>query len=219
MEKILFLVAHPDDVAFGMGGTALLLKEKFELQVVCATRGEKAWKEHTLEETAGKRKSEEKDACKMLGAELSFLDEIDLELLPSQNVIDKVASILKQIDFRAVFTLWPIDVHPDHSAIYEICRKAIRAAWKKTELYFCEEGFGIQTTAFHPDVYVDISGVINEKIKMLRLHECQNQDDRMVKLILKQNEFRGLEVSCAYAEAFKMPVPITNRTKSVLMEI
>ena len=41
MENIVFIVAHPDDMAYGMGGTAWLLKEKYNLHILCTTRGEK----------------------------------------------------------------------------------------------------------------------------------------------------------------------------------
>ena len=44
MDSILFIVAHPDDLAFGMGGTALLMKDKFKLHIFCATRGERGMK-------------------------------------------------------------------------------------------------------------------------------------------------------------------------------
>ena len=155
----------------------------------------------------------------MINAGLFFLDKIDMNLEASEDVFERASEIIKRINPRAIFTLWPIDCHPDHSAIYEITRKALRLAEKKVELYFCEEGFGIQTTAFSPDIYVDISDVMEEKINMLRMHECQNINDRLVNFILKQNEYRGLEVSCKYAEAYKMITPFTNKTKSVLMEI
>ena len=40
MKSILLVVAHPDDLAWGMGGTDLLLKDRYHLHVVCATTGE-----------------------------------------------------------------------------------------------------------------------------------------------------------------------------------
>ncbi|GAH72350.1 unnamed protein product, partial [marine sediment metagenome] len=41
MESVLFVVAHPDDLAYGMGGIAFLLRDKFDLHLVCATKGER----------------------------------------------------------------------------------------------------------------------------------------------------------------------------------
>ena len=40
---IAFVTGHPDDVAFAMGGTAWLLKDKYQLHVFCATRGERGY--------------------------------------------------------------------------------------------------------------------------------------------------------------------------------
>ena len=42
-ESVVFVVAHPDDVAFFMGGAALLLKDRCKLHVICATRGERGY--------------------------------------------------------------------------------------------------------------------------------------------------------------------------------
>ena len=38
MKSILFVIAHQDDLAFGMGGTAYLLKDRFKLHVACLCR-------------------------------------------------------------------------------------------------------------------------------------------------------------------------------------
>ncbi len=39
---VAFVVAHPDDVAFLMGGTAWLRKDRYQLHVICASQGERA---------------------------------------------------------------------------------------------------------------------------------------------------------------------------------
>lgn len=80
MDAIVFVVAHPDDVAYGMGGTATLLKDKYHLHVVCATRGDRGKKGTSMAETSALREKEEIAACKQLGAELTFLNLIDREV-------------------------------------------------------------------------------------------------------------------------------------------
>ena len=49
-ESVVFIVAHPDDVANAMGGTAWLLREKYNLHVFCATRGQRGIAGKTPEE-------------------------------------------------------------------------------------------------------------------------------------------------------------------------
>ncbi len=217
METILLIVPHPDDVAFGMGGTALRLKERYHLQVLCATKGERGVPGQAMAVTAAIREKEEAAACAMLGAELTFLGLIDAEVYAGREICERVEAMLRQIQPVAIFTIWPIDWHPDHSAIAEIAQKARHLAGFSGEFYYIEEGLGSQTTSFRPDIYVDITPVFDERIRLLRLHACQNVDDCLVNEAIRRAEFRGQECGCRYAEGFKMPLPPRKGSASVLL--
>jgi LmbE family N-acetylglucosaminyl deacetylase len=204
MESIVFIVAHPDDVADGMGGTAWLLKDKYKLHVLCGTKGDKGVPGQDEAKTAAIREKEEGAACKLLNAELTFLGQADREIYAGREICQQVADIIKEIKPKAIFTTWPVDRHPDHAAISEITTKAIRLAGLDPELYYCEEGKRTQTMHFDPDLYIDITPVIKEKLKLIRCHVCQNTDDRMAQHFLKQAQERGKEAGCDYAEGFKL---------------
>ena len=218
MNTILLIVPHPDDVAFGMGGTALLLKERFNLHVLCATKGERGVPGQEMAVTAAIREQEEAAECAMLGAELTFLGLIDAEVFAGQEICHRVAEMIRQLQPVAIFTIWPIDFHPDHSAISEITRKACQIANFSGELYYIEEGLGSQTTSFRPDLYVDVTAVFDERIKLLRCHTCQNGDDGLVTEAIRRAEFRGQECGCQYAEGFKMTFPPRKGTATILLE-
>lgn len=220
MRKVVYLMAHPDDAVGGGGGTALLMRGKFELHILCATRGERGLRNVSMEETARIREAEEKHATELLGAAgVTFLDRIDRELLPDDATCKLTADLLAKLDPAALFTIWPIDSHPDHSAVSEIARKALFYSGLTPELYYMEEDLGGQTTRFTPDLYVDISGVIEEKVEAIRCHVCQNRDDHMAQRTRERNRFRGMECRIPYAEGFKMPQPITNHFRSILFEL
>lgn len=221
MRKVVFLVAHPDDAACAVGGTALLMRGGFEIHILCATRGELGLRGlRSMQETAAIREAEERRAAELLGAaSLTFLDRIDRELLPDEGTCRLAAEHLALIDPVAVFTIWPVDAHPDHSAISEIARKALFYSGLKPELYYFEEDLGSQTTRFVPDLYVDITEVIEEKMNIIRCHACQNEGDCMVAKVREQNRFRGRECRTGYAEGFKTPLPLTNRFRSILFEL
>lgn len=201
-KQILFVIPHPDDVACGMGGIANLLKDNFQLCVVCATKGERGLQGHSLAETAVIRQAEQEADSALLGASLEFLGRVDRELYADQETCKLVADVIRRIEPIAVFTIWPVDYHPDHSAISEIVRKAVFMTEKPIEIVYCEEGEH-QTTLFTPDVYVDISGVIKEKLALIRCHVCQNKDDKLVKMFLEKSAQRGAEVGYGYAEGFR----------------
>jgi len=222
MKSIVFIVAHPDDVAFGMGGTALLLSERYRIHVLCATKGQlgRGGRDIPIEEVAVYRSKEEQNATEFLNGELTFLGKMDQNVFADEATCREVAEYLKEIDPAAVFSIWPSDTHPDHSAISEITRKAVRMSGLSPELYYCEEStIGGQTTHFHPDIYVDIITVIEEKLKMLRCHKSQNREDHLAQNMLKQCKFRGGESGLKYTEGFKCRFKLTNKTKSILFTI
>lgn len=222
MKSIVFIVAHPDDVAFGMGGTALLLSKKYKIHVFCATKGQlgKGGRDIPEEEVAAYRSKEEQDATKFLKGELTFLGKMDQGVFADESTCREVAKLLEKINPVAVFSMWSSDSHPDHSAVSEITRKAVRITDLQTELYFCEESTIVgQTTQFSPDIYVDINPVIDKKLQMLRCHKSQNNNDHLAQNMLKQCKFRGGEAGLEYAEGFKLQVKLTNNTKSILFTI
>ena len=219
MESIVIIVAHPDDVAASASGTLLLLKDKFKLHVFCATRGERGVPGESMDDIAAIREKEEEAACKLLGAELTFLDKIDREVFADREICQRVADMLTEIKPRAVFTLWAIDTHPDHSAVSEITRKALFLSEFQTELYYFPGSIYGQTTQFDPDFYIDIVSVIDEKTDVLRCHKCQNPNDQLVKNHLNQCRFHGVPARIEYAEVFKGSKKYTANALSVLSSI
>ena len=203
MESIAIIVAHPDDVATSAGGTLLLLKEKFKLHVFCATKGERGVPKKSMSEVAAMREKEEAAACKLLNAELTFLDRIDREVYADKPTSSLVANLLTKITPRAVFTMWPIDSHPDHSAISEITSKALFLSELNTELHYFPANIFSQTTQFEPDTYIDITSVIEKKSELIRCHKCQNVNDGMLKSHLDQSRIYGVSARVEYAEVFK----------------
>jgi LmbE family N-acetylglucosaminyl deacetylase len=207
MESLLFVFAHPDDIAYGMGGLALLLKDKFDFHLVCATKGERGLPGRSLTETSAIREKEERQECELLGANLNFLGRIDAEVYADAETCQQVAEIVRRTAPVALFTLWPVDDHPDHSAVSEIARKAVSMAQRPIELIYFEAGDD-QTALFTPAIYADISAVIDKKLELVRCHECQNQDDWLAQACLRKASRRGAEAGCAYAEGYQsLPHP------------
>ena len=201
MKSILFVVAHPDDVAFGMGGTALLLKGKVELHVICATKGERGVFGKSLAEAGAIREREAMEESRRLGAQLYFLDRIDKEVFADRETSQKVADLIIAIDPVAIFTIWPVDTHPDHSAISEVAKKGIFLSGKDPELIFSEEGAD-QTSHFKPDMYVDTATVIDQAMELIRVHKSQNRDDEIAQACLEKSLLRGKESGYPHAEGF-----------------
>lgn len=209
--NIAFIIAHPDDLSHSMGGTAYLLKSEYQLHVFCLTKGEYGIKGKTPAEAAAIREKEEAAACKIINAKLTFLNQIDAHTYADKEICEKVADYLKELQPVAVFTLWPINEHPDHVVVHNISVKALMLAglYHQTELYFSENSMGVQTNQFHPDIYINISSVIDIKRKLVECHQSQNPTVEDVDRMLQRNFFRGLLSGCKQAEGFKTNYPLT----------
>lgn len=219
MAKIVFIVAHPDDVACAVSGTALLLSKNYEVTVLCVSRGERGIPGTGFTETAAIRTAEEEKSIELLGGEVVFLDCIDGEIFADGTLCRKIAGYLRELRPAAIFTLWPLDRHPDHSAVSQAAVRAAALSDFQGEFYYFEEDQGAQTFCFTPDLYINISSVWQEKCAMIRCHASQNRNDRMVKSLQEQNRFRGMECDVQYAEAFRTAWPRAPRRDGLLRRL
>ncbi len=210
-QNITFLVSHPDDIAHSMSGTACLLKEKYNLHVLCLTKGEKGIKGTSDNEAAAIREKEEIAAGKIYNAKVTFLNQIDSKLFAAKELVENVAGILKKLKPAAHFTLWPVNI-PDHIMAYTISMKALEIAgiFHETEIYMSENNIGGQTNQFSPDLYINIDKVIDKKREAVRCHKSQNPTEKNVENVIMRNKLRGMMARCEYAEPFKTIMPITN---------
>lgn len=219
LKTVLCFVAHPDDVTYGMGGTMLRLKESHSIHIVCATKGERGIKGIGMSEAGSIREKEQIAECKALGAGLTFLNRTDADLFADRAICEECAGIINTYDPKAIFTLWPVDSHPDHSAISEIVKKSIAIAKSSAELYFCEEGLGSQTTSFIPDIYIDVTAVMKQWEEMIHCHTSQNKDNSLLLSGRQRRLFRGEESHYKYAEGFKTILPLALSRHSTLLNL
>ncbi len=224
-DNLAAVVAHPDDFAHGMGGTSVLLSEKYRFHVFCFTSGQKGIPGKGPGEAGAIREAEEQKAAAEISGSVTFYRQMDGELYAGRELCEDLAVKLKEVDPAAVFTLWPINV-PDHSAVSNICTSAMHLAeiYFTSELYFLENGIGGQTNQFDPDMYVDISGVIEQKREMVTCHASQNPDKTAVDNVIFRNVYRGKAARVEYAEVFKTVHAIGNRrwdrkAGSILLDI
>jgi N-acetylglucosamine malate deacetylase 2 len=152
-KKILAVFAHPDDEAFGPGGTlAKYAHEGVEIHLLCATKGESG---EYSEEARNKseigvkpeiklhhiREKELLESAKVLGVKkVEFMDFIDGTLCNNNyhQIADKV--VKKIADFRPQIVLTNerlgISGHIDHITISMATTYAFKKSGKATKLYY-----------------------------------------------------------------------------------
>ncbi len=149
-HSLLAVFAHPDDEAFGTGGTlARYASAGVATTLVCATRGEAGEIAEGVEatpETLGQvREDELRCASDTIGVrELIFLDYCDSGMAgttvnqdpasfinaPAEEVISQLVGIIRRIRPQIVITFEPNGGygHPDHIAIHKHTVAAFHAA-------------------------------------------------------------------------------------------
>lgn len=175
--KILALGAHPDDVEIGCGG--LLLKSSrlgYEIYIYILTHGEAGTK------TVGNRDEEAFESANTIGAKKLWLgDFADTKLVPDGTLVNSIEKIVKNTRPDLVLTHSIRDEHHDHRAV-GLC--SIEAARYIPNILLYENP---QTIDFIPQIFVDISDVIEEKIQILNLFKSQKEKE-----YLKSEAIRGL---------------------------
>ncbi len=220
-RRIMVVVAHPDDMEFGAGGTvARLAREGKEIVLVQCTSGDKGTNRRDLtpEELARERENEEREACRRLGvSEIVFLRMPDGELMPDLAFRERIVRQIRAYRPDIVIThdpFRPYALHPDHRAVGITTIDAVYPT-ARDPLYFPQhlaEGlephkvaelwlFGAQ----YPDLYVDISETLDLKIAALAAHQSQIHDiEELAQRVRERAAEIGAERGLRYAEAFKV---------------
>lgn len=173
---VLFYGAHPDDVEWGVGGIALLMRQRaVSFAVVDLTRGELGSRG-----TVAERNQEAIEAAEFMGAQSR--ENLDL---PDGGLADTPAnrtliarSIRRHRPKMVVAPLWE-DRHPDHAATGLMVRNsALYCTLKKADdpnpphlpetfLYY-----PLHKT-IQPTFVTDITPLFPRKLELLRLHRSQ----------------------------------------------
>lgn len=227
-RRVLLVAAHPDDPEFSSAGTvAQWVRAGIEVVFVLATSGDKGTpdREMTGERLSSQREDEQRAAAARLGVEtVEFLRFPDGELTPSLELRGAITRMIRKYRPYAVITHDPLALfynnefinHPDHravglatvDAIYPTARDPLQfiehireglEPHKVKELYL----WGNE----QPNVWVDISDSIEDKVEALKLHKSQVGEAVELAERIKMRAAQVAEPQGArYAEAFRRVV-------------
>ncbi len=167
---------HPDDVEIAMGGTLLKLQAAgYRTGIVDLTSGEMGTRG-----TPELRAREAEEAAKRLGVSVRRnLDLGDGRLEPSSVAKRKVAEAIRELRPRIVFTNYPENNHPDHTAAGPlVAEAAYLAGLRKLEakgephrpnrvLYY------LVPHKVAPSFIVDVSAFHDKKMTAVSAHASQ----------------------------------------------
>ena len=220
-QPVIVLVgAHPDDEVHAAGTILNHTMRGHRAVIVTMTRGGMGHMTMPTEELKRVRSREAQACAKALGAELVLLDYEDSAVPHSRDAALAIARLYRQYRPDCVLTHNPDDRHPDHRNTHHDAIDAFYLA----SLPLLDLGFSYhdvrQILLFggrEPDVYVDISGVVEQKVRAAAKHKSQFEGwlvqhnagvDRkyamrdMYAMLRQRSAFYGHQVGVAHAEAF-----------------
>jgi LmbE family N-acetylglucosaminyl deacetylase len=197
-QKILVILAHPDDPEFFCGGTlARWAQAGHHITYYLLTCGDKGRNEHNMDipgdELCDLRHKEELAAASALGVEaVHFLDREDGTLVPDIDLRRDVVRIIRQMKPDVLVTCDPQNLfasyglnHPDHRAAGQVVLDAVFPA-AGNDLFFPEllkEGYPPHmprevwvSLTEQPNVIIDITETWLTKLKALKEHKSQIGD-------------------------------------------
>ena len=196
LVDILAIGAHPDDIEYGCGGTLVkYVKAGHRVFLFIATHGTFGG--------AGSIRSEEMEAsAKHMGAsDLFWGGHTDTQIPMSQDLISEIEVVIGKVKPKFIFTHWRDDTHQDHRNLTACTLAATRYI---PNFLFYETP---SSQNFNPNVYMDISDVLDEKIELLKIHASQIsktniEKTTIVDIAASAATFRGIQARVRYAEGF-----------------
>lgn len=195
--------AHPGDPEFGCGGTmAKYSAAGHDVTFLYLTRGEASDPNKTYAEMAALRTKEAEAACKILNARPKFAGQVDGNTVLNNEWNEEMTKLISAEKPDIVFTQWPLDAHPDHQVTGSLTLTAWVRSGRAFDLYFYEVNTGVETMAFTPTDYVDITTVHEKKKEAMFAHKTQDPVKTYNNYFKPLEEFRGLEAGVKAAEGF-----------------
>lgn len=191
---MLAIGAHPDDIELGCGGTLLAHSLRGDaVAMLVMTTGESG------PQASRSRIHEQEDAAELLRATLFWGGFQDGAVAEGRAAVDAIESVLRQVQADVVYTHTQRDTHQDHRAT-SVATLAAARRFSRILMYEAPT-----TQEFEASVYVDIAGLVEPKVNLLRAHVSQVLKNGLVDLeaVEAQARYRGFQARIRQAEAFE----------------
>ena len=214
--NILVVAPHPDDETLGCGGTLYRHKrEGNELYWITVTKisVETGWSVETVKA----REDEIDTVADKYGFQDVFqfgLPTTRIDTLPISDLIAKLTAVYSKIEPGIIYMPFSHDVHTDHQFV----ATAMQSTYKwfrsphiqkvlmyetvsETEYNFAEDRI------FRPNVFVDISNYLDDKIEIMKLYKSEIGEfpfPRCETTVRSLAAFRGSQGGFEAAEAFEL---------------
>jgi 4-oxalomesaconate hydratase len=229
-KKLLVVGAHSADFVWRAAGTiAVTTAQGGKATVVALSYGERGesgelWKEpdQTIENVKRIRHAEATEAAEVLGATFRCLDLGDYPLNITDTALAQLVELFREEVPQVILTHTPVDpFNPDHPVAYQAVQKArllasgagVASAFKSISPpeWYLFEPHQPELCEFVPNTFVDITPVMDKKIKAMAVMKAQSYlKDYYTELASRRgNHARRIagKSEVRYAEAFQGMLP------------
>lgn len=216
-KKILIIASHPDDEAICSGGLIMLAKnQKAKVFVLFGAVGYS--RQFLTKETKTNTRIEElKEAARFGDYEYSIMFEGDefmrLDTIAQKDLIEKIEDASHKFKPDIVVIPNRNSFDQDHKFLSQAALTAFRPLPPKLRhqpriILESEEPYSWpEESGFAPNFFVDISGVFDKKISLLKKHTTQLREDpfpRSASNLERLAGMRGCEIGVRFAEGYKL---------------
>ena len=227
-QKILVILAHPDDPEFFCGGTlARWARAGHEITYVLLTCGDKGFNpathaDMTPEMLCGIRYEEQQNAAKVIGARsVHFLDRADGYLTPDLDLRRDVVRVIRKhkpdilvtCDPQTLFATYGFN-HPDHRAAGQVVIDAVFPAAGNLTFFpkLIEEGYQPHmpkevwcSLTNQANTTIDVTDTWDIKLKAILEHKSQVQDaEKLIERFKSRRTEDSTEENPRYEEKFRV---------------
>jgi LmbE family N-acetylglucosaminyl deacetylase len=212
-DKILVVVAHPDDEILGVGGTMILhVDSGDEMRVMLLTSGGLG------SSSAEELRDQSEECARFIGVSkvyyCGFPDQ-HLEIQPLIEIIQAIERVIAEYEPDVVYTHYHGDLNIDHRITSNAVLTAVRPNKKKNvqRIYTfpvnssSEWTSPFPETTFIPNVYVDISTCLEKKIKAFEIYRREKREfphPRSIEGIRVTAAREGMNAGMKAAETFAL---------------
>ena len=217
MNRVIVIAPHPDDETLGCGGTLLkhqVQGDELYWLIVTAMRAQDGYSNAAIVQ---RNKEIQHVTQSYPFKEVFKLDfpAAHLDSLPLAKLVGAISDVFTKCQPNTVYLPFPGDVHSDHKCVFDAalaCTKWFRYPAVKRILAYetlSETEFGLDptTAAFRPNVFVDISSQLDQKIAIMNIYASELSKfpfPRSEEALRALAKLRGSTAGCAAAESFML---------------
>ena len=219
MNKVLVVAVHPDDETIGCGGTILKHKaqgdEIYWMLITAVTKNHPLEFSDDLIEEKKRRNINIAEQYGFNGVYNLGFPTIMLHTIDLHELIGKVSEVIKNVQPNLIYMMFANDVHSDHRVAFDAvysCTKSFRYPFIE-KIYMMETlsetefALSLPSKAFVPNVFVDITPYIDQKLEIMSLYDTEMMPEpypRSLSSIKALARVRGSRAGVMYAEAFQL---------------